>query len=197
MALGFSPNGKTLVTADRDSAFVWSVPQGKKIRAVPNWRFNGPFAGLALTISADGHTLYRTVTGAGVQRIMASGPRGGGVIYLGLDKLPGITAWDLRTGKTQLRWKDFKSYSRPDTGFASFFELSWRPTYPVLAAADRGEVKLWNATTRKVLRTWTPSKKMTITVPAAFAPDGRSAAICADDRTVKIWALEDLASRSR
>jgi RNA polymerase sigma factor (sigma-70 family) len=160
ISLAFSPDGKLLATGGTqhdDDVRVWDLAGGKEVRVIKTGA-SVP----AVAFSPDG-------------RVLASGQGDGRVVL-----------WDVATGK-ELRALEGVSNSNLAVAFS--------PDGRLLAAAGpvekdgkrTYEVRLWNAVSGELLRTWEDTG-----ASFTFAPDGTVLAILGRDGVVRLWGLKGL-----
>jgi RNA polymerase sigma factor (sigma-70 family) len=199
-SLGFSPDGKTLISGGHDNTVrIWDAATGKLVHVVRGTALT--HHGACAVLSPDGKTLFTTTdrtvrawdtaTGAEVScaakgtvaDVLALSPRGNGLACAGgpgdgpSGSDPGIRLWDLAAGKAIGRIGDPEAY---------YGSLAFTPDGRTLAAlggglradaAARGNpLRFWDVATRKEL----PSPTAGVTDITAFAlsPDGKTVAVC-------------------
>jgi len=91
--------------------------------------------------------------------------------------LEGVLATSLTNGP---------SYGVLSNQEAEAIDVSWSPDGKTLASAgDDGKIRLWEAATFKLLRSFQDHQKYVKSI--AWSPDGRMLASAGDDRTVEMW----------
>jgi RNA polymerase sigma factor (sigma-70 family) len=175
----YSPDGRSLavkaleigdkiVPGDRhnvsDWTDLWDPTSGRKIR-----RFEGNGMADGLAFSPDGQVL----AGAGH-----------------LDEKPVITLWDVASGRLIRRIvPPPNALTRPlaflPGGKFLFACVSWQDNRP--GRADESAIYLWDVATGAEIRRIGMGKARTI--EAILAPDGKTVATSASDKTVRLWDL--------
>ena len=169
VAVAFSPDSKTLVSASHDGRLkLWDVTIGKKQATLGTYR--GCLGCVAF--SSDGKTL-------------ASGAIGSPGSFPDLYQ---VNLWDVATGKVRTAMGDTMEMS-------TFYSVAFSPDGKTLAAAGDETVKLWDLATGKERATFQghteADEESTGAVhrvkSVAFSPDGKTLAAASYDRTVKVW----------
>jgi serine/threonine protein kinase/WD40 repeat protein len=170
--LALSPGGELLATGSEDGRiFVWDVAGGEPIG--PLRAGHSKIHALALT--SDPHRRLnpgtRAVPGAGI--LLASCDAGGEVVV-----------WDLhdRTPRSYCRGSVFDVHA-----------VAFSPDGTTLASCGRGEVKLWDLATGRLLL---DLKGGNYLIALAFAPDGKRLAVgrapaFGHPGGVDVWEIED------
>jgi WD40 repeat protein len=192
--VAFAPDGRLLVTADRDGPCVrlWDVSTGKTVARLKAGRCpNVAFAPDGRTLAADGEEngsvhlwqvpsgkLQRTLKGPGHRtRCLAFAPDGK-ALAAGFDT-DELRVWVLDgPEKPQpLAW-----------GPVSADAVAFSPDGKVLASGGRqGKVQLWDAATGKEL--YAAGGHRGAVCSLAYAPDGQTLASASYwDQTVRLWA---------
>ena len=194
LALGYSPDGRLLVTGGggSPSAGMWDASTGRRLRILPQ---EGDV--FAAVFSPDGTRIL--VTGNGEASIIDAGsgktllrlPNPGGdlqpdgawspdgkVVALALGTGAGaVTAWDSRTGRL------VRTFPFPPDGV---FALAFSPDGSRLVAGGGGTTgKLWDFASGRVLATLSGHQDTLSNV--SFSPDGKWLATTSFDGTVKLW----------
>jgi WD40 repeat protein len=186
-ALAFSPDGKTLASANA-GVTLWDAQTGKKLLSFPP---DAGFGGSAVAFSPDGRRLlgdtgttlrvWEVPSGkevAIVPRLDSGGPlslavspdgRWAALVHLGKHS---IRVWDLAQGAEVLTLRGHTHLVQ---------DVAFSPEGARLASASAdGSVKVWDLTTHPVTTTTGPNAATVDQV--AWAPDGKTLAItCVDD----------------
>jgi WD40 repeat protein len=189
-AIAFSPDGKTLASADSDGrGYLWRVSDGKEIR-----RFIGhEFFVTALAFSPDGKLLatasvdesvrlWVVATGAEVRQLTAGNtvaavvfsPDGKRLAFAGEDRTVRIR--DTETGTEALVFRGHAKGIRA---------LAYSPDGQILASAGKDQgIRLWQTSSGSMLRVL--SGHTSSVQSLAFAPDGKTLA-SADSDVLRLW----------
>jgi WD40 repeat protein len=160
LSVAFSPDGGLLATGGErhdGKIRIWDRKTEKVLHVL-----DAPTGAIAMQFSPDGKTL---LAGLG----------------------EGLRAWDVKTGEEEAAFDGAAG--------DSFWGVAWSPDGARVAGAGMAEkdgkkanqVKLWDARTGKLLRTWTDTSYSSLT----FTPDGAGLAILHADGTVKVWDVKD------
>jgi WD40 repeat protein len=154
MAVAFSPDGKTLASASRDTTIrIWDIATAKQLTTVQG---HADFA-LRLAFSPDGKTL---ASGGADEKIedRRNNPLAdwGGLVRL----------WDSGAGKQKAAFRGHRN---------TVVSLAYSPDGKTLASGDDSTIRLWNVATGKSIATFGgPTHKQINCL--AFSPDGRTLA---------------------
>ncbi|MFD9791518.1 helix-turn-helix domain-containing protein [Streptomyces sp. NPDC059070] len=170
--LSFSPDGRTVATADGTALRLWDSTTGQ-LRTT----LTPPHP--ADTASRPSGLATRDELCGGV-RTMAFSPDGR---TLASSDGRRVLVWDVATGRVRT------AYTGPcDTLGAQrlgFTHLVFSPDGRTLAAPYGNQVRLWDVTAGRDLATLTGHSGTVQDI--AFAPDGRTLATAGSDRTVRLW----------
>jgi WD40 repeat protein len=199
-AVGFSSDGKRLVSAGTDAVCLWEVATGKEIRQLqglaecvaisPNGRLVASAdqgkAFVRLWTAATGEELWRLSTRSTISGLVFS-PDGKTLFTGGHD---GIQLWEVASGKERdLR----KAFVVSRTGCPS---LALSPDGQMLAWASFDRmVSIAEASTGRLLGRLEGHHAAVFAV--AFAPDCRTLASGSDDATALVWDISGLVRRDR
>jgi WD40 repeat protein len=192
-SVAISPDGQRALSASFDGTIrLWNVESGTEL-----WRVRGH--SMAVRFSGDGQ---RILAGDGSIRVMdasngkvvrtfkgdtmaiqtlAFAPDGRHAISGGQDRT--LKFWDIETGKL--------AFSSPQRD-TSINDIAISADGRLLFVAHIGDVEVWDAPNRKLLRTYEVGSVRSVDV----APDGRSFATASPDGLVKIWRIDDLTAPS-
>lgn len=171
----FTPDGKTLVAADRRAILFWDVATGREVRRISDH----PGAVVyQLEVSPDGKLL--------ASQALKEKPAVD-VAY----RLDGrIFLWDIATGKRigEIEYRAnpdrFPPSLRPDTADVAHFHFSPDSTTLVTTGGD-GILSVWDlAVGGKLLRQWEAAEWGN---EFAFSPDGKALAVSCGATAVRLW----------
>ncbi len=191
----FSPDGKTLASTSEDSTVkLWNVETSEEIENFPDhrgtvWGVNFSPNGKQLVSSAsDGtlklwnlntpDTLPQTFKGhsGGIRNVTFS-PDGKKLFSIG-DRT--LRIWSLEDTEPQTLL----------TNDGEVSAVSFSPDGKIIAAAGTdSNIKLWNVTNRKLIKTLKGHTKNIRDI--SFSPNGKLLASASSDKTVKLWNLEN------
>lgn len=146
-SVAFSPNGKMLDVVGNDGMLkVWDVETGKELKSL----------------------VHSDSPGVDISVYSVVFSREGRKIYTGNGDGT-ISEWDVSTGKETRNWKAHGG---------TVFALTFNSDYSILASGseDEANVKLWNASTWREIRTLGEKKTAGLLEqlhPVAFSPDGK------------------------
>ena len=169
VAVAFSPDSKTLVSASHDGRLkLWDAATGKEQATLGEYR--GCLGCVAF--SSDGKTL-------------ASGAIGSPIPFPDLYQ---VNLWDVATGKIRTTMGETMEMS-------TFYSVAFSPDGKTLAAAGDETVKLWDLATGKERATFQVQTEadeestgaVYVVKSVAFSPDGNTLAAASYDMTVKLW----------
>jgi len=195
----FSPDGKTLISSNRERAgaqsfsemLVWDVPSGglkTKLKGAP--RVFTPDGGTLLINDETGAlALLDLQTGAVKQRMMRSQNLGatifspdGQTVAAGSD-VGGVRLFETATGRPNLTLERFGGGVRA---------LIFAPDGKTLVSVDNG-VRLWSLETGELKRSW----QINGLISGRFAPDGKTLATLSSQllagqylRELRLWDVE-------
>jgi RNA polymerase sigma factor (sigma-70 family) len=161
-ALSLSADGKRLATGADDGVIrVWDLDTGQLVR-----RIDGLIAfvmGNSVALSPDGKMVATPNRGPG-----GAGPEQ-------------IVLFDVATGKELRRMEAFPG--EPCS------RLAFSPDGKMLAAGawDEGTVRVWDAPTGQVIKTWKGHGGAGIVRAVVFSADGKRLVTAGDDRTAHLW----------
>jgi len=169
--LRFSPDGRLLVSVNKETAQVWNVQTGQQIYKFPDFP---TFWYDPIVFSADSGWLAAT----------SYGERAGAG--------PSIRLWDLKTGKMAKQltprrgWAYALAFS-PDGRFLAASTSSRNVIYNNEDVADRGLIQVWDLASGKEWRSFDDTNPLGSTC-LDFSPDGRMLASCNIDG-LHLWEL--------
>jgi WD40 repeat protein len=169
--VSYSPDGKTVITAQRDEIRVWDVASGREV---------GP--GIA---SEKIHTVAVALSPDG--RLLATG----GIVYRssgGEVQDPPIRLWELASGQEVATLVGHSE---------STLCVAFSPDGRLLASGSGDQwsngdhtARIWDVVTGRELRRFEAHRGMVTGI--AFTPDGRSVVSGSEDATALVWDISDL-----
>ncbi len=168
----YMPDGKQVITAEPDGAWIWDSATGRELRQAIRWSNYHDRA----TLSSDG-------------RFLATRGPGGHSRGQALD--PPITLWELASGR---------EVASLDAQGEALLRRPFSPDGRFLASANRHQGAIPNSTVRVLdLATGREVRRFeghrgSVTV-VAFTPDGRSIVSASEDATALVWDISDLAAQ--
>ena len=194
-AIGFSPDGKTLLTGSTDrTARRWDVVSGKEI-GVP---LAHPAAVTAVGYSPNGQVIaVMSAQAVRLWAVSAGKAMGGGldhkagvlgfafsadsktILTAGFDQIARF--WDVATGK---------EYARIETVEGPLRCVTFSPDgRRVMTASQPGVVRLWDVATRRPLGAPLAHSDVKEIMNLAFLADGKSIATATIEGTIRVWDL--------
>ncbi|WP_179052046.1 WD40 repeat domain-containing protein [Nostoc sp. TCL26-01] len=205
--INFSPDGTTLAFGSNDNTItLWDVTTGKKIHTLT--RHNGSIN--SVSFSPNGTTLasgsndntiklwnitkrkeIRTLNGhSATIRSVSFNPDGKTLTSRSDDNT--IKLWDITTEKEIRTFKPWNvatgKENRPITKSNSVVNVNFASDSKTLVSGGSdGIIKLWDASTGKVIHTMTGHSNAVISV--SFSPDGKTLVSNSYDETIKLWDI--------
>ncbi|MDB5352812.1 MAG: repeat, subgroup [Planctomycetota bacterium] len=193
--LAFSPNGRYLASVARDNPVrLWDTTTGSEVR-----KFEGQTVVNGVKFTADGRQLvtaswdktvrvWDVATGREVRKTETSGDelgdlaisKSGRDVFFG-SKDGTLRSWEIASGKQPASGK---------VGIDAEWAIAALPDGHRVLLGDRIAAVVWDCKTmRPVLRLERHTGRIS---GVAVSPNGRRAATCGEDKTLKIWNLPDL-----
>jgi WD40 repeat protein len=169
-AKAFSPDGRTLATADGGEVRLWDVATGRPRAALPGRVYSVAYSPDGKTLAAWDGFLKRVQTPTL------------GFKTTGTWALEGrtVTLWDTGTGQVRAVLQGQAGWVN-----AVAFALDGKA---VATAGEDLAVRLWDVATGRLRRTFMGHTGGVSAL--AFSPDGRTLASGGDDGTVRLWGLD-------
>jgi RNA polymerase sigma factor (sigma-70 family) len=165
----YSPDGKQIVTAERNGVRVWDIASGKELRWVLR---SENFHSYASALSPDGRFLAR----------------GGRVAKTGGQVDPTIRLIEMASGQEVATFEGDKEGTR-DLAFSADGRFLASGGGSNDANSD-ATVRVWDMATSRELRRF--AGHLAAVNSLAFSPDGRSLISASADATALVWDLSDL-----
>jgi WD40 repeat protein len=168
----FAADGKQLITAEPDGAWIWDGATGRELRQAVRWSNHHDGA----TISPDGRFLATRALGDGSGR--------------GWDDQP-IILWELASGQqvASLEALDDANVRRPFSPDGRFLASACRHQ----GTMPQSTVRVLDLATGREVRRFEGHRGSVNAI--AFTPDGRSVVSGSNDATALIWDISDLSDR--
>ncbi len=204
----FSPDGKILAIAEENRIVIVSVESGQELAASPSGKsWNSPLA-----FSPDGKMLASAWFGksqrdpcirlwdvSSMKELRTTAPNPGPFNFVGqLEFSPDGKTLLSRMGENHVRLWDVASAKERIFAQGPSLEvdrIAWSPHAKLVASASANTIRLWSASTSKVVRMLEcPEHGIRA---AAFCADGKSFVSVSGDGTIQLWDVQSGKERHR